>query len=168
MKIRKFDISDSNLAKLGLVLRNEKCRKIIIILTEKEMYVSQIAKELKIGINIVSDQLKILRELNLVDVTRKPIKRRCNDHNFYRMKNDIFVSIVPEENKMKRIFKDGIKFASIAIVAVFSGLVLIQEKISNDVDIDLKFYNVDNLVLPLIIIIIGLNIILFFEKRKKW
>lgn len=116
--IKIFDISEESLAKLGLALRNNNCRKIMILLSTKEMYVNQIASELKIGVNIVSDQVKILKELGLLKIKRKPIVRKGNDHNYYTLKTDIFISTFPEENKIKRIFKEGIKFASIGIAGI--------------------------------------------------
>jgi len=172
MKIKVFSIEEESLAKLGLALRNDKCRKIIILLSKNQMYVNQIADNLKIGVNIVSDQVKVLRELGLLIITRKPIVRKGNDHNYYKLKTDIFISIIPEENKLKRIFKEGIKLTSILLTAGFLWFQTKPTKHSTDSNFDVgeifstPFYE-DSTFFPMLVIILALVGQLIFNKLKK-
>lgn len=176
--IKIFDISEESLAKLGLALRNNNCRKIMVLLSTKEMYVNQIASELKIGVNIVSDQVKILKELGLLKIRRKPIVRKGNNHNYYTLKTDIFISTFPEENKLKRIFKDGLKFTSIGIAAIVTWFIsgiyfkpnLYSKPDSFDFGetLDVPIYQ-ESTFFPFLIIIIGLliNTIFLYKKKEK-
>ena len=166
-KVKIFEITDESLSELGLALRNHNCRKIIILLTKKTLPVSQIAKELKIGVNIASDQVKVLRELDLLKITQKPIAKKGNDHNFYEFAHDIFLSAIPEENKLKRIFKETVKFASIGIASLFSFVFSLKsgEKWSTSYDNSSLSYDVlESIIFGLVVIIIGL----ILDKIHSW
>lgn len=169
-KIKIFEINEESLDKLGLALKNHNCRKIIVLLTQKKLPVSHIAKELNIGVNIASDQVKILRELGLLKITQKPIVKKGNDHNYYEFVNDIFIPIIPEENKLKKIFKEGIKFASIVITASIVWFYDLTHFFKSDENYAVPFGNteyVNSLTVALIIVIIGLVIERIFITIKK-
>jgi len=174
-KVKIFEITDESLDKLGVALRNHNCRKIIILLTVEKLPISQIAKKLHIGINIASDQVKVLRQLGLLRITRKPLQKKGNDHNIYEFVSDIFVSAVPEENKIKNIFKETVKFASIIVAGAVTYLSLLKEKIneqwhslnSESVNKSITSHIEEPIILSLLVVIIGLVILYILERKKR-
>lgn len=177
-KIKIFDINESSLKKLGHILRNDRCRKIIIALSKKEMYVNQISKELNIGVNDVSLYVKQINELGLLDVTRKPIVRKGNNHNFYKFRTDIFISINIDESKLKRIFKDGIKLTVIGVTSFFVWTIFdksnkfLNKKITSNNKVyplpeDSIFTIEPHIWIPVITIVCGILLIWFRKLRKK-
>jgi len=77
-------------------------------------------------------------------------------------------------NKLKRIFKDGIKFTCIGIISIGTYFLSFKEKtIPPPGDVDLSDSVVvqnnasESIIFSLIAIIIGLIILYVFEKKKK-
>ncbi len=119
-KVKIFIATDSSLKQLGELLMNETSRSIILELIGKEMYVNEISIKLGLRVSLVTHHLKKLIKLELLDIVNQPISKRTKDHRFFRFRTDIFLNFTEDidGNKLKRIFKDGVKFASIGIVAV--------------------------------------------------
>ena len=88
------------------------------------MYVNQISTKLNITPNLVTHHLKKLKSLGLVNVTSKPISRKTKNHNFYKIRNDIFVDLKPMEGKLKKVFKNGINLSVIGLSGIFSWVLL--------------------------------------------
>ncbi len=124
-KVKIFIATDSSLKQLGELLMNETSRSIILELIGKEMYVNEISIKLGLRVSLVTHHLKKLIKLGLLDIVNQPISKRTKDHRFFRFRTDIFLNFTEDidGNKLKRIFKDGVKFASIGIVAVTAFLV---------------------------------------------
>ena len=174
-KIKVF-ASDDNLKALGELLSNDSSRKIIFHLMENSMYTNEIATKLDMRVSLVIHHLKKLEELNLVEISDRKIKRKGIEHRFFKINANIFVTVnknkeeVEKEGLLKRIFKDGLKFASIGI----AGLIMWSLDITN-YSTSKEVYPVpfgqnpinDPLVPTLIIIIIGLVIERIFYERKK-
>jgi len=122
-KIKPF-ASDDNLKALGELLSNETSRKIMSHLMNNEMYTNEIATKLDFRVSLVIHHLKKMDSLGLVEITEKKIKRKGEKHRFFKIDSDIFVTLnktkdeVEEKGILKRIFRDGIKFASIGIATV--------------------------------------------------
>ena len=186
-KIKVFTPDEKSLKTLGELLSNDTSRKIIKILIEDEMYVNQISVKLSITPNLVTHHLKKLESIGLVNVTSKPISRKTKNHNFYKIRNDIFVDLKPKEDKLKRIFRPGIKIAGVCtgIIGTFSSLQFIQkvtskkpiynqdaENILGDTPVQLEpLIRIDIFWSDLYSIIASLSagaiIILYFLKIKK-
>ena len=163
-KVRRFELKEENLAKLGLALRNKACRKIMIALVGKEMYVNQIARETALGVNIVSEQLKILRELNVVDVRQKPISKKTNDHNFYSLDQDIFIDTNPKKGKLEQIFKETVKITGFVIPAFVAWWIFPSNKTLQNLEEPPLFTGLE---LALIISVIGISTLYILKKIKK-
>lgn len=135
-KIRVFG-SDDNLKALGELLSNETSRKIISTLMKKEMYTNEISTALDMRVSLVIHHLKKMEDLGILDITKKRIIRKGQEHRFFKMSSDIFIILnntkeeVKEKGILKRIFRDGIKFACIGIIGLSSwvGTQMIQHKI---------------------------------------
>ena len=120
------------------------------------------------GVNIVSDQIKNLRELGLLDIASKPITKRTKNHNFYRLRTDIFVSTKKDTGRFTKIFKDGIRFLGIGVTAVMTYYLSFKETVLLNHDVDLssvliKDNHHESIIYSLLIIIIGLSILYAIE-----
>lgn len=172
-KIKVFYPTDESLKLLGELLTNDTSRNIILTLGIEEMYINKLAEKLDMRVSLVIHHLKKLEDLGLLDIVEKPISKRTKDHKFFKLRTDVFLSFTEDkkENKLKKIFKEGIKFASIGITALSSYLFTSKEKILGRVDQDfstdvpiIQEYFIE---IPLAIVIVGLIILLIIEKRKK-
>lgn len=125
-KIKVFGNDEESLKILGQLLSNETSRKIIGLLTEKEMYTNEISKTLGIQMNLTIHHIQKLEEIGLLTVRHKPIVRKGVDHKFYKVIPNLFVTQSHttqemQDNKFfKKFFKEGIKFAVIAFVGAAS------------------------------------------------
>ena len=174
-KIKVF-ASDDNLKALGELLSNDSSRKIIYHLMTKEMYTNEISTKLDMRVSLVIHHLKKLEELEMLIITNKKIKRKGQEHRFFKINSDIFVTIdktkeeIKETGFLKKIFKESIKFSSIIMSAIFSYFLLdTKYPLSpNEPDIAIvpQSGTVDPLIYSLIIVILGL-LVLYFLKIKK-
>lgn len=120
----KIFASDDNLKALGELLSNETSRQIIYSLMTNEMYTNEIATKLDIRVSLVIHHLKKLEELNMLVITEKKIKRKGQEHRFFRITSDIFVTInknkeeIANQGFLQKIFKDSIKFVGVGIAGV--------------------------------------------------
>lgn len=93
---------------------------------KKEMYTNEISTSLEIRVSAVIHHLTKMQELGLLEITNKKITRKGKEHRFFKMKSNIFIipdatrEEIKEKGLLKRIFKEGLKFASIFIIAGFS------------------------------------------------
>jgi len=124
-KIKIFIPTDENLKQLGELLMTETSRSIILELIGKEMYVNELAIKLGLRVSLVTHHLQKLKDLGLLDITSKPISKRTKPHDFFRFKTDIFLNFSEDTTggKLKRIFKESVKFASIGIASATSFLI---------------------------------------------
>ena len=124
-KIKVFKPTDESLKLLGELLTNETSRRIILTLGESEMYVNKLAEKLDIRVSLVIHHLKKLGELGLLDIVEKPISKRTKDHKFFKLSTDVFLSFTEDkdDNKLKKLFRSGIKFTVIGIIGVSTFLI---------------------------------------------
>lgn len=175
-KIKVF-ASDDNLKSLGELLSNDSSRKIIYNLMLKEMYTNEIATKLDMRVSLVIHHLKKLEDLGLVEITDRKIKRKGIDHRFFRIKFDMFVTLdkskeeINEKGILQKIFKEGIKIASIATAFFITwGFERVRTNTSEFDDFvktgEIPSTNeLGNLVIPLIVVIIALVIIIIKKSR---
>ncbi|MCH9657444.1 ArsR family transcriptional regulator [archaeon] len=169
-KIKVFSSDDEKLKILGELLSNKSSRDMIKLLIEKEMYTNEIAKKLGLRVNLIIHHLKKLEGLGLLEITEKQIVKKGNNHKFYKMVPNFFISPNADKNEtcekgfFKKIFKDGIKFASIGIISFVSWAYLRL----NSTESYMNNSQSDNLAIPLVIIIVGLIVLLFLKKKKSY
>ncbi len=176
-KIKVF-ASDDNLKSLGELLSNETSRKIIKYLMENEMYTNEISTKLDIRVSLVIHHLKKLEELGLLEITNKKIKRKGEEHRFFKIDSDIFITLdknkeeVKENGVLNRVFREGTKFAVLGFISTvtlfFSGgfnqseLHKIPERgLPNLIEISPFIY-------PMLVLIIGLSVFYFWKNKSKW
>ena len=173
----KVFASDDNLKSLGELLSNETSRKIIMNLMQNTMYTNEISTKLDIRVSLVIHHLKKLAELGLLEITEKKIKRKGENHRFFRITSDIFVTLdktkeeVEKKGILKRIFRDAIKFASIPLIGIISwtGLSALQnEKVSYPPPN--LYYESPETTFPLIfsiLVMVGIFLSLLIKKKKR-
>lgn len=123
-KIKVFGSDDESLKILGELLSNETSRKIIRSLIEKEMYTNELSTKLGIRVSLIIHHLKKLENLGLLEISRKQIVRKGNNHRYFRMIPNVFLS--PNESKedietkgtLRRFFRDGVKFMMILVASL--------------------------------------------------
>lgn len=176
-KIKVF-ASDDNLKALGELLSNDSSRNIIYHLMTSEMYTNELATKLDMRVSLVIHHLKKMEDLELLIITNKKIKRKGQEHRFFKIDSDIFVTVdktkeeLKEKGFLKRIFRDGIKFVVIGLAAIISFFT--YDISETEVKWSGVYGNHDvvdgiSLEIPLLVIIIGLVIerIYSYIKNKK-
>lgn len=135
-KIKVFSSDDEKLKILGELLSNKSSRDIIKLLIEKEMYINEIAKKLELRPNLVIHHLQKIESAGLVEITKKKISRKGDDHKFFRMIPNFFISLGSNdthasEKKSKKLFRKGIKFLSIgfAMISTWFSVRLLQNQV---------------------------------------
>ena len=176
-KIKIFSSEDEKLKLLGELLSNKSSRDIIKLLMGKEHYTNEIANKLDLRPNLVIHHLKKLEELGLLEIRNKRIVKKGNEHRYFRISPNLFIAPnynqeeMEEKGTLKKIFKDGIKFMSVAIAAITSFFFtreFTQLDGTKSIRDDLPdLMEIGPYVLPLIVIIVGLLIIYFTKKEKK-
>ena len=132
-KIKIFSSEDDKLKILGELLSNKSSRDIIRLLIEKEMYTNEIAKKLELKPNLVIHHLQKMESIGLLEITNKKITKKGEEHRFFRILQGMLI-IPNEPNKIKengflrKIFKEGVKFASIGIAAIISFVITEPKK----------------------------------------
>jgi len=163
-KIKIIRLTDEYLKIFGELLTNETSRNIIMALVEKQMYVNQIADKLDMRVSLVIHHLQKLEKLGLLDIVEKPISRRTKDHRFFKIRTDVFLLFTNKD--VQRIFKEGVKFASVALAGVATWFTTLSMQLKINAPLPTWFY--DNLLLPSVFtgIVVSAMSILFFKKRK--
>ncbi|KAF6245124.1 winged helix-turn-helix domain-containing protein [Nitrosopumilus sp. b2] len=168
-KIKVFSSDDEKLKILGELLSNKSSRDIIRLLIEKESYTNEIARKLELRPNLVIHHLQKMMSVGLLEITNKKITRKGEEHRFFRIPKSML--IIPNESKkikkngiLKKVFKDGIKFVTIGLVAFIASWMFPS-------DAHLQGGSVVEPIIPTgsipyLIIIIGL-IVMWIEKKKK-
>ena len=165
-QVKVFDCNDKSLKILGELLSNDTSRKIVKALIEKEMYTNEISNKLNISVSLVIHHLKKLEELGLLEITHKQIVRKGNEHRYFRMVPGLFV--IPNESVektgfLKRFFREGIKFASIALVSLIS-VPLLSTNDSFNVNTN---HEPITYFIPVLIVLAGIIIERSYSYKKK-
>lgn len=167
--VKAFHISDDSLKELGELLTNESSRALILALgdeIEEEKYVNQMHNELNMRVSLVSHHLKKLGKLGLLEITEKPISKKTKNHRYFKIKTNVFLDFQNKENseiRLKKIFKDIVKFACVGIAGMATWFGTSSSSSQRDISSDLT------LPVLITITIIGFGLILIYcsNKRKK-
>ena len=124
-KVKVLKITDKLLKSFGELCINDTSRSIMLILSENQMYVNEIAKKLTMRVSLVIHHLQKIIDLGIIEIEEKPISKKTKNHRYFKLNADIYFSLTPDKdgNKLKRIFKDGVKFVGIGIAGIVSYLV---------------------------------------------
>lgn len=107
-KYISLDLNDPRAGKIGEVIGNESCKRILDLLTEREMNESEIAKELKMPLNTAEYNVKKLVDAGLVEEVGKIFwSTRGKRIKSYRVVNKKIV-ILPKSRIMRGIIPAGI------------------------------------------------------------
>lgn len=174
-RIKVFFSDDEKLKSLGELLSNKSSRDIIKLLIDKEMYINEIAKKLELKVSLVIHHLQKMESINLLEITNKKIARNGEMHRFFKIRSGIL--IFPNESEgikkngfLKKVFKEGIKFAAVGFVGISSWLISANNKIEENIaDREWSQNSGSNEYLFLIpISIIGCSLFLiWFSKKYK-
>ena len=132
-RIKVFSSEDEKLKILGELLSNKSSRDIIKLLIDKEMYTNEIAKKLELKISLVIHHLQKMESIGLVEVSNRRIIHKGEEHRFFKIPPGML--IVPNESEdikkngfLKKVFKQGIKFAAIGFAAIISFITTMPKK----------------------------------------
>jgi DNA-binding transcriptional ArsR family regulator len=189
-KIKVFSSEDEKLKLLGELLSSKSSRDIIKLLSKKQMYTNEIATKLDMRVSLVIHHLKKMEELGLLKVTHKQIVKKGNNHRYFKMVPNLFVT--PGETKkeseekgiLKKIFKESVKLSAVFLTAIM-GFEFFKQKppVVNDnvTDVTIDFGNNTVNIIPveistntdiiwpvmISVIVISATLILI-KKRKRW
>lgn len=176
-KIKIFSSEDEKLKILGELLSNKSSRDIIKLLTDEEMYTNEIANRLGIKANLIIHHLKKLQELGLLEIKNKRIIEKGKEHRFFRMVPGIFVlsnstkEEIREKRTLKKIFRNGIKFASIVIMGLASFMITSKIILSETSWSSLYYVQstefLSSVIIALCVIIAGLIVERVYTQFKK-
>lgn len=110
-----FSLEDEKAKKLGEVISNPTCKKIVNLLAEREMSETEIAGELKIPINTVDYNIKKLVEAGIVEKAKHWWSVKGKRIEMYRVANKLIV-ISPKRSNVYS------KLKGIMPVVVISGI----------------------------------------------
>jgi len=91
--------SDEKLKIFGEIFAAEHSRDMLFLLTEQELYCSEIVDKLNMRTSLVIHHLKKMRELGLVIVTQHMLHHKKNSmpHKFYRIDMDMLIEFFDAE-----------------------------------------------------------------------
>jgi hypothetical protein len=173
-KVKLF--SGENAIKLdGELLSNTLARKLIILLKDGPFIKNEMAKKLNVQFSLISHHLDKLIELDCVEHSEKIIAKGGIPHDAYKLKGELWV-LDPanmneeriDDNKLRRFFKDSVKFAAIGFAGVFSFLILNstnKTKWSNAYQTQSDPTSI-SIIISLLVIISGLVIYIIIKKKK--
>jgi predicted transcriptional regulator len=123
-----FSLEDEKSRKLGEVISNPTCKKIVNFLSENEASASDISKELKIPMNTLDYNLKKLVQASLIEKTKHFWSKKGKKIHIYKVANKLIV-IQPKKSanvysKLKNIMP------MTAILAFFTLIIGLIEKTS--------------------------------------
>ncbi|MEM3405434.1 MAG: winged helix-turn-helix domain-containing protein [Candidatus Pacearchaeota archaeon] len=95
------DLNDEQAEILGNVIANKTSRKILNLLSKRDLAISDIAKELNLPISTISYNIKKLSESNLVKIKDYYWSEKGNKMPIYSLTKKLIL-ISPEKKKIKR------------------------------------------------------------------
>ena len=111
-----FSLEDEKSKKLGEAISNPTCKKILALISEKELSEEDISKELKVPINTVEYNLKKLLHSGLIEKSKDFFwSKRGKKIPVYKIANKLIV-ISPKNSNLSS------KLKNILPVALFSGI----------------------------------------------
>jgi len=109
-----FSLEDDNSKKLGEIISNPTCNKIMNLLAEKELSESEIAKELSLPLNTVDYNIKNLLKSGLIEKAKKWWSVKGRKIDTFKLANKMIV-ISPKKTLIS-------KLGNILPVALIAGI----------------------------------------------
>lgn len=180
-KIAMFASEDENLKFLGELLSNESSRKILLLLTIREMTANEIAEKTDIRLSLVIHHLKKMQKINLVKVSKVEKNSKNHDLKYYLAKQGMLIlpknsaSQAKKSKAFSSLLNRIIRYSAIGIISITSGIItelqMSTEKFT-DPTYPVPIHHTDStlpIAVSLTIIVIGLIIeISFFIRNKKY
>jgi DNA-binding transcriptional ArsR family regulator len=112
-----FSLEDEESKKLGEVISNATCRKIVNLLAEKEASEGEIAQELKLPINTIEYNLKKLLEARIIEKSKHFWSKKGKKMPTYKVAKKLIV-IAPKKSSSSNIYSKTKTIAPILVIAV--------------------------------------------------
>ncbi len=176
--------NDEDMKILGELSATKSGREMIKLLVDKKMYSNEIGKNMGLDSSMTSYYLKKMEALKMLKITYgKIFQRGKKEHRFFDIPaSNIVINLRSEKDEkkgLKKIFKEGVKFASIGIAFVASSIIsknhfkVIETNYPAAFGADIPQTTINNLefwIYPLIVLVVALiieRIIFGIKKRKR-
>lgn len=177
-KIEIFSNTDKRLKFLGKILNNDYSRQILLLLIEKEMTANEIANQIKLSLPLVLHHVNQMIEAEIVVVSKISTNSKNQPMKHYSAKSGIIIlpeKVVENARNSKSLSKSLMKIMKFAVIgiAAFTSWIFREYDILRESDVTVRTgsssVQLDPLLIPLVIIIIGLIIerITSSLKNKK-
>lgn len=121
-----FDLDDEKAKKLGEVISNVTCKKIVNFLAEKDASESDIAKELGMPVNTVEYNLKKLLDAGIIEKSKDYFwSRKGKKIDMYKVANKLIV-IAPKKGNVYSKLKGIVP--AVLITGILAGIVYFYQK----------------------------------------
>jgi predicted transcriptional regulator len=125
-----FSLEEENSKKLGEVISNPTCKKILSILSEKELSVSEIANELQIPLNTTDYNIKNMLKAGLIEKANKWWSVKGKKIDTYTIANKLIV-ISPKKSLTSKVKSILPALIIIGFLTIFLANYYSQEKMNN-------------------------------------
>lgn len=112
-----FSLEDDESKKLGEIISNATCRKIVNFLAEKEASEGEIAQELKLAINTVEYNLKKLLAARIIEKSQHFWSKKGKKMPTYKVAKKLIV-ISPKKSSSSNIYSKTRSIVPIFLIAV--------------------------------------------------
>lgn len=117
-KYLMFDLEDEKSRKLGEVISNPTCKKIINLLAEKELSATEVSRELKIPMNTLDYNLKKLIEAGIIEKSKHFWSVKGKKIPTYKVVNKVIV-IQPKKTSNSSVYSKLKNITPLVVVSAF-------------------------------------------------
>ncbi len=127
--IQVFPSDDSRLKNLGEIFSNESSRKILTLLLEKELTITDISNESGISVNLIIHHLKKMISSDIVTITKETTNSRGRPLRYYRAKSAIVIVSKDAVNRartsksLRKTLENITRFSVIGIAGIFTWII---------------------------------------------
>ncbi|WP_460127165.1 ArsR/SmtB family transcription factor [Thermococcus prieurii] len=122
LEYETIDVTDERVRELAQVLANERAMAILRLLRERELSMSEIAKELDMPISTVSYHLDKLLRVGLVEVAGKKYGKRLQEVKLYRASSRPIL-LLPRPTERRTSPLDKLRVITLSVATGLSALV---------------------------------------------
>ncbi len=141
-KVKLFS-GEETIKLLGEILANPLGKKLVKVLKKGPYIKNEMAKILDVPFPLIAHHLTKLIEMDCVEHSKKMIGKGKVPRNAYKLKGNLW-TFDPEnlederidDNKLRRFFKDSVKFASVVFTGIITYFGLTSSYIKTEIDID--------------------------------
>ena len=183
-EIKIITDDEDSLKILGELLSNKTSRDLMKFLMNKSEYKKKISDSTGVPFALVEHHLKKMEKIGLVKITNKQLIKSGVLHKTYKITAEgIFVLLnskekVEEKGTIKKIFREGVKFASIGIAFIGSSIISQNHFKVNEINYPIPFgsdipqsatNSLEFWIYPLMVLVVALIIerIIFGIKKRK-